>query len=176
MKKNSRILLKFVLLGDGYVGKTAIRKRYMDANFTEDYFMSLGADLSTKRIDNIVIQIWDLAGQPGFSSVRQEYYLGTHGVILTFSLIDRSTFINLSNWIQEIHNNLGEMIPISIIGNKSDLIGLEKDVVTQEEIEHYLKELENKYKKKFWYIITSAKLNKNIKPIFDCMIERILSE
>ena len=67
-------IFKVVLIGDGAVGKTSLRRNYLGKSFRENYLMTIGADFSVKQVpyeDYIVsLQIWDLAGQPRFSEVR----------------------------------------------------------------------------------------------------------
>lgn len=69
--------MKIVLAGDGAVGKTAIRERYLGKGFSSNYMMTIGADFALKeahvREKSIKFQIWDLAGQPRFGTVRSVY-------------------------------------------------------------------------------------------------------
>ncbi|MHA2253450.1 MAG: ADP-ribosylation factor-like protein, partial [Candidatus Kariarchaeaceae archaeon] len=74
-----RTSFKVVLLGDPSVGKTSIRKRYLGEGFKHTYSMTLGADFAIKRINNTVLQVFDLAGNPFFQTVRELYYHGTQG-------------------------------------------------------------------------------------------------
>ena len=71
-------LVKIVLAGDGAVGKTTLRRRYLGEGFQASYMMTIGADFAVKRVDiggkTITFQIWDLAGQPRFQMVRELYY------------------------------------------------------------------------------------------------------
>ena len=76
--------VKVLLCGDGMVGKTALRQRFMDRKFTGDYIRTIGADFAIKNLQLQVDEkdysfkyiIWDLAGQPAFKSVRSLYYRG----------------------------------------------------------------------------------------------------
>ncbi|MFX0182726.1 MAG: ADP-ribosylation factor-like protein, partial [Candidatus Hodarchaeota archaeon] len=78
-----KFIFKVVLIGDGAVGKTSIRRRYMGEGFRADFMATMGADfayLKTKVDDNeIEWQIWDLAGQPAFRNVMKAYYRGSMG-------------------------------------------------------------------------------------------------
>ena len=110
-------LMKIVLAGDGAVGKTALRERYLGKGFSSNYMMTIGADFALKeatiREKSIKFQIWDLAGQPRFNSVRELYYRGSHGAMLVFDLTRRESFTNLYLWIDELLKNSGKsFIPI----------------------------------------------------------------
>ena len=70
-------VMKSVLIGDGAVGKTSIRRNYLGEDFIEGHLATIGVDLATKRVlfnEEIVrFIIWDLAGQPSFEKVRGHY-------------------------------------------------------------------------------------------------------
>ena len=43
-------IAKILFCGDGEVGKTSLRKRYMGEDFSSKYMVTIGADLSIKDI------------------------------------------------------------------------------------------------------------------------------
>ncbi|MHA1965798.1 MAG: Rab family GTPase [Candidatus Thorarchaeota archaeon] len=98
-------IMKAVLIGDGAVGKTSIRRNYLGEDFIEGHLATIGVDLATKRVlfeqDVVKFIIWDLAGQPTFEKVRGHYYSGCNGILLVYSVIDRETFDNASKWLVE---------------------------------------------------------------------------
>ncbi|MHA2233167.1 MAG: GTP-binding protein, partial [Candidatus Hodarchaeales archaeon] len=71
------LVCKVALLGDGAVGKTALRNRFLGKEFTGTYTMTIGADFASKLLtleeQELKFQIWDLAGQPRFKAVREAY-------------------------------------------------------------------------------------------------------
>ncbi|MHA1115558.1 MAG: Rab family GTPase, partial [Candidatus Heimdallarchaeaceae archaeon] len=81
---------KIVLAGDGAVGKTSIRERYMGKGFTGDYLKTIGADFASKKVkvedNDITFQIWDLAGQESYSAVRTTFYKGAIAAWLVFDI------------------------------------------------------------------------------------------
>ncbi|MHA1983687.1 MAG: Rab family GTPase [Candidatus Hodarchaeales archaeon] len=131
MTSKIRMEYKIVLCGDGYVGKTALRRQYMGLGFSESYFMTLGADLSLQDLDlpdpegNIIphkFQIWDLTGQPTFTSVRPMYYKGAHAAIVVYDVSLKSSFENVINWVSEIEKYAKEyLVSIILLANKMDL-------------------------------------------------------
>ncbi len=121
------ILIKIALLGDGAVGKTALRNRFMGQGFAGDYIMTIGADFCVKSLQingkNFKLQIWDLAGQPRFDVVRDLYYTGCLGALVVFDVTRPESYINLTNWIEEFwKNNRSGKIPFVLVGNKADLV------------------------------------------------------
>jgi len=116
---------KTVLIGDGAVGKTSIRRAYMGAEFMSSHLATIGVDFAQKHIQTedapVRFIIWDLAGQPTFERVRRHYYQGSHSLILVYSVIDREIFDNASKWLVEAYKYMGQLPPTAIIGNKIDL-------------------------------------------------------
>lgn len=165
------------MLGDGAVGKTSIRKRHMGEGFSYDYLSTLGSDFSVKRYgekNDIVVQIWDLAGQPRFSSVREVYYLGTKGVVLVYDVTRPETFYSIPSWINEAITHRNSTVPLSIalVANKIDLRNDEEyQTVTSTQGSEYATELANWSKMGVPYIETSAKTGFNVDMMFNSMIE-----
>ena len=165
--------VKVVLLGDGGVGKTSIVNSYFKKPFQGTYKMTLGTEFRIKRVGNHVIQIWDLAGQPIFSSVRSTYYVGALGAILAYDVTKQSTYDNIPNWLEEFYYHKGEKVPIVLVANKVDLRDTTKCLTAEDGLK--LKEkLEESKKFEVTYVETSAKTNHNIDSIFDVMIDRIV--
>lgn len=124
------LMCKVLLCGDGGVGKTSIRLRYIGLGFGSSYSMTIGSDMSivnvksTYKSNHYVIKlvIWDLAGQPRFSEVRKSYYHGANATLLVFDVSNPQSLINIVDWMNEIktHNRLFP-IPVILVGNKIDL-------------------------------------------------------
>ncbi|TFF83933.1 GTP-binding protein, partial [Candidatus Heimdallarchaeota archaeon] len=123
-----RAVYKIVLLGNGAVGKTSLRQQYLGKGFKDGYSMTIGADFAVKRVElgHLVatFQIWDLAGQQRFDVVRSVYYRGSSGALLVFDVSNPQSFNNLPSWLNELtKNNYDRIVPLVLIGNKTDLRG-----------------------------------------------------
>ena len=110
--------LKLVLLGDGRVGKTSIRKKYLGLGFPTEYLETLGADFSikstkfkptksSKEID-LRYQIWDIAGQPRFNQIRKSFYMGAQAGLILYDVSERKSLASLTNWLEELFNSNGK--------------------------------------------------------------------
>ena len=170
-------LMKIVLAGDGAVGKTALRERYLGKGFSSNYMMTIGADFALKeaiiREKSIKFQIWDLAGQPRFGTVRSVYYYGCLGALLVFDVTRPDTFTNLESWIEEIfkHNGKNE-IPVVLLGNKADLRDQFPNHVTDSQAEEYAAKLSERTQRAGFpvrYMSTSAKTGLNVSAAFDML-------
>lgn len=98
-------MFKILLTGDGAVGKTSIRERYMGRGFSGDYLKTIGADFASKTLDieenNVKMQIFDLAGQDSYVAARKSFYKGGQAAFLVFDVQDPSSLTNLSTWIED---------------------------------------------------------------------------
>jgi small GTP-binding protein len=164
--------MKAVLIGDGAVGKTSIRRNYLGEDFIEGHLATIGVDLATKRVlfnkEIVKFIIWDLAGQPTFEKVRGHYYAGCNGIILVYAVDDRESFDNGSKWLVEAYKNMGPLPPTVIVGNKIDLrtSNDKSKFVTTEEGEEFTKYFINKLGVPAIFRETSAKTGKNIQDTF----------
>ncbi|MHA2252400.1 MAG: Rab family GTPase [Candidatus Kariarchaeaceae archaeon] len=165
---------KVVLIGAEGVGKTSLKRNYMGQGFRSSHLLTLGTEFSHKLIkidENISLnaQIWDLASQSAFESIRKQKYLKkTSGALLVFDLSRYETFLQLSHWLKElIDANPKSKLPILIIGNKNDLA--KERAIPSEEIEKYVIHLQkDKTIPSKWieYIETSAKTGENVEEGF----------
>ncbi|MFX0091915.1 MAG: Rab family GTPase [Candidatus Hodarchaeota archaeon] len=175
------IKIKLVLLGDGAVGKTTLKNRYLGKGFEERYLPTLGADISIKTInirdESLKCRIWDLAGQPKFHTVRKLYYRGAIGAILMYDITLAPTLDNLENWLKELekHNHFKE-IPLIIVGNKIDLRQTTESCVSTEKGREFTESLKNQLEKERFvhFLETSAKENQNVNDAFEKLGEGIL--
>lgn len=75
--------LKVVLLGEGKVGKTALVTRYCFGQVSETRQQTINASCSEKKIvvnnKELVLSIWDTAGQEIFNAIAPMYYRDADG-------------------------------------------------------------------------------------------------
>ena len=180
MSVQRRKIFKITLLGEGAVGKTALRLRYLGEGFKQSYSMTIGADFAVKRVQvdgqEFVAQIWDLAGQVRFQSVREVYYQGTMGSLLVFDITRPETLHAIPNWIRELmeHNkNKSTIVPMVLIGNKSDLRGKIPTALPREVGEKYAQSLSEWSGYQVPYVETSAKTGDNVDQAFITLLRNI---
>ena len=179
------IFVKICLIGDGAVGKTSLKNRFIGESFTAKYLITIGADFAVKEVklpdceQDYKLQIWDLAGQPRFSSVRSLYYKGSMGAILVFDVTNRSSVDNLYNWIKEFWVNSGETaVPIIILANKNDLRDQWPSAISEEEGLEFFKVLSKQTSEfgiKLYYLETSAKTGEKVELAFEKIARACMS-
>ncbi|MFW9966332.1 MAG: Rab family GTPase [Candidatus Thorarchaeota archaeon] len=175
------LIYKAVLIGDGAVGKTSIRRNYLGEDFIEGHLATIGVDLATKKVvfGETVVKfiIWDLAGQPTFEKVRGHYYHGCNGIVLVYSVVDRDSFDNASKWLVEAYKNMGPLPPTVIVANKIDLRPLQQreKIVTRDEGEKFMDYFIEKLGVPAIFRETSAKTGENILDTFEELL-RMMAE
>ena len=158
------IQFKFLVLGEGKIGKTSLIERYINKTFKSNYIATIGMDIRRKRLEinnkEVDISITDTAGQERFRSITKMFYKGADGILVGFDLTDRNTFEQVNYWISQIEENSSKDYPISLVlfGNKCD--NVEDIKVSEEDIE----KLKEKYKLTFYK--TSAKDGTNVQNAF----------
>ena len=90
------MMAKVIIIGDSGIGKTVLITRFCESTFKESYVATIGVDFKIKTMNignrRYKLQIWDTAGQERFKNITQTYYKGAAGIILTYSIVDRSSF------------------------------------------------------------------------------------
>ena len=176
--------MKIAIIGDGGVGKTSIRNKFLGRGFKATYMETVGADFSTKTIFleknmskiPLTFQIWDLGGQPKFEKIRQLFYEGSQGLIFVFDLTRLDSLENIKSWVTEVIKNGVKEIPALLIGNKQDL--QEKGLVCCEpdddiQLANYIKTHLNNEKMPVHTLRTSAKTGYNIDESFTILAKEI---
>lgn len=163
-------LFKIIIIGDTDVGKTNILSRFINEYFDPNTKQTIGVEFSTKilTIDdkNIKVQLWDTAGQERYRAIISSYYRGASGVIIVYDVTNRTSFMNIKNWYEELEHR-SNYYHILLIGNKADLI--EERQVSIEEGQKFA----SKYGLDFFE--TSASNGQNIDNIFTHLVNKILT-
>jgi small GTP-binding protein len=159
------IQFKFLVLGEGRIGKTCIIERYVNRTFKGNYIATIGMDIRLKRLEinnnDVNISITDTAGQERFRSITKMFYKGADGILVGFDLTEPNTLEQVNYWIDQIEMNRSKEYPISLVlfGNKYDD---KENIKVQEED---IKKMEEKYNLK--YFPTSAKDGTNVQTVFE---------
>ncbi len=176
---SSRLQLKMVLLGKGGVGKTSLVNRYVHQRFSQNYMQTLGQDVFSKKLtvnnSQVVIQIYDIAGQERFESFRPVYLQGADLGLAVFDLTIPGTIAELKNsWLPDLSRHIDKPFFLSVVGNKSDL-------KAQRSVdEAHGKELVAYIRKKYptinvvQYVETSAKENENVDVSFFDLVQKYI--
>lgn len=155
-------IVKVVVAGDGFVGKTSLIRRYSQGMFQASRVMTIGVDFQTVIVEvrgqSVKLSIWDIAGQERFGAFRGSFYRGARAVALVYDVTDQISMVNLTRWQAEIVKVAPEAHFV-VVGNKIDL----HRAVQREQAESWATS------KGFPYIETSAVTEAGVKEFFDTL-------
>jgi len=171
------IKIKLCVLGDPSVGKTSLIRHYCEGFFKENYLSTIGVDFNRKTMDiningeskQVMMTIWDIGGQTLWAAVRGNYLNGAQGILLLFDLTNRSSLSHIRDWYMDVTNVLGEDVPVSIIGNKSDL-------EFNPNVKTIANELCTNLRGNLRFYTASAKVGTNMEQVFEDMAVDILTK
>jgi Ras-related protein Rab-21 len=116
--------LKVVLLGEGKVGKTAIIMRYCMGAIPGQRQQTVNASCQEKKLvvsnKEVVLSIWDTAGQEIFNAIAPMYYRDADGAVLVYDITIKESFDKVNYWLSQLKKFAPKDIVIQIVGNKID--------------------------------------------------------
>ena len=161
--------VSILTLGETQVGKTSLILRFIDRVFYYDTKTTIGVDFKVKRINllnkNVLVKIWDSAGQERFKTVTRQYYKNAEGVMLIYDVTSQKSFSMIEEWFKSIIENKRKDAQVILIGNKKDMVNR---VISAEQGESLAKKFEIKYYE------TSALSGENVDQVFEELAENIL--
>ena len=162
--------IKLGLLGDSNVGKTSIIFSFLNFKFREKMTTLILDKLETKFISNDgeekKLILMDNGGAEKFHSIAIKNIKNVDGIILVFDITSRTSFENLSFWINSI-KKLSKNPFIVLFGNKIDREKSEWKVA-KEELNKFSEENNIKY------LGVSAKTKKGIDEGFNYIANKVL--
>jgi small GTP-binding protein len=168
------------MVGPGAVGKSASCHVFMGKGFPKNLIMTIGADFAVRHLDvdgeQVKLQIWDLAGQDRFGTLRSMYYRGLQALILMIDLSNDVTLKMGMTYLQE------EIVPcikdskigcIAVVGNKDDLSDEMK--ISEDQLQNLANEVEKQTNHKTLCFRTSAKNESSIVNMFTSLVRCTLN-
>lgn len=118
------ITKKICLLGAPGVGKTSLLRRYVNALFSERYQTTVGVCIEKKVVTTpageIVLVLWDLAGDDEQQRLQASYLRGSSALLLVADGTRPET-LTAALEIQDRVVALGSPAPFALALNKADL-------------------------------------------------------
>ncbi|QLL34492.1 hypothetical protein HG536_0G03540 [Torulaspora globosa] len=116
---------KIAVLGARNVGKTTLTVRFVESHFVESYYPTIENEF-TKIIQfknhNYTLEILDTAGQDEFSLLNMQSLMGVKGIVLCYSVANRSSFEMVPVIWEKLVDQLGrDNLPVIVVANKIDI-------------------------------------------------------
>ncbi|MGB8770584.1 MAG: TIR domain-containing protein [Candidatus Korobacteraceae bacterium] len=161
---------KVCLLGSFGVGKTSLVERFVRDIFVSKYTSTVGVKISTKELKlghhDVLLLLWDLAGEDSRSQVQTSYLRGAAGYFLVVDGTWAESLATAKGIRRRAIEAVGP-IPYMLVVNKSDLWN--KWEITTAELE--------KLEAEGWKIqVTSAKTGDGVEEMFLRLTEDVLSD
>ena len=156
---------KVVLIGESGVGKTCIISRYITGSFDSNTTSTNGASYCSKNVKyenlgkNLLLDIWDTAGQEKYKSLTKFFYKDAAVAILVYDITRRESFDSIRDyWYGQVQENGSKNIVLGIAGNKCDLY--ENEAVPEQEAREFADKIGAIFE------LTSAQNNTGINELF----------
>lgn len=131
-------LLKLCLMGNAFVGKSCLWRRFWENAYVPYNYSSISVDFCTSRwkcrdasrytskggapVESVKVQLWDTSGQEKFKNVSRYFYRNTDVFLLVFAIDDAPSFDAITAvWLPSINQYGDELSRCILIGAKSDL-------------------------------------------------------
>jgi small GTP-binding protein len=115
---------KVCMLGAFATGKTSLVARFVSSIFSEKYHTTVGVKIDKKVLNtngqDVMLMLWDLAGEDEFNKVQMSYLRGSAGYILVVDGTRRATLDKAFSLQKNVENSLGK-VPFVLVLNKCDL-------------------------------------------------------
>jgi small GTP-binding protein len=158
---------KICTIGAYAVGKTSLLSRFVKSIFNEKYLTTIGVKIDKKIVtiegQEVMLMLWDLAGEDEFSQMKTSYLRGASGYLLVADRTRPNTLETAFQLRTRIENEIGE-IPFILVFNKSDLV---------DEIKIDKSQIEQLAQSGWQVIETSAKTGQGVEEAFLALTKRI---
>jgi small GTP-binding protein len=115
---------KVCMIGASGVGKTSLVSKFVHSIFSDKYLTTVGVKIDKKTVkigeNDVMLMIWDLAGDDDFQRLQTSYLRGTSGYLLVADGTRRITFEQVLEIQRRVAEALPE-VPFILALNKADL-------------------------------------------------------
>ena len=163
-------IMKFLIVGETYVGKTCVLTRFANDSFNSAFISTIGIDFRIKTVELqnriVKLEIWEINDNWRFHDYVASHYQGAMGVFLIYDITNVVSFLNVSHWFQAVKKFAGTDTRKILLGNKCDL--KEERKISKVQGENLAKENNAKF------FEVSARMDTNIKHAFITLANDVL--
>ena len=156
-------MIKVVVVGDSYVGKTTLCNSIIGKEFVREYVRTIGIDYKVKTGEGICI--WDLSGDKNFKFMFETFVMSSRVILFCYSAEDYNSFVEMKKMYEDylIKSCLKDkkiIIIVTKVDSEGCYIDYEKDGKIFSEINGYL------------FLKTSSKNRYGIKELEDNLVSK----
>ncbi len=116
---------KICMIGKSGVGKTSLVAKFVHSMFSDKYLTTVGVKIDKKTVvvdgAEVMLMIWDLAGDDDYQRLQTSYLRGTSGYLLVADGTRAATLDEAAELQERVATALGP-VPFILALNKSDLV------------------------------------------------------
>lgn len=116
---------KVCMIGASGVGKTSLVAKFVHSMFSDKYLTTVGVKIDKKTVsvdgDEVMLMIWDLAGDDDYQRLQTSYLRGTSGYLLVADGTRKVTLDQVIEIQSRVAATLGTA-PFLLALNKADLV------------------------------------------------------
>ena len=116
---------KVCMIGASGVGKTSLVAKFVHSMFSDKYLTTVGVKIDKKTVTvdgaEVMLMIWDLAGDDDYQRLQTSYLRGTSGYLL---VADGTRAVTLDQVLEiqtRVAEAVGAQVPFLLALNKADL-------------------------------------------------------
>ena len=133
LDEKSENIIKIILLGEAFVGKTCLINAYCNDVFLDNAPVTLSASCIPKEIEtsrgNFSLKLWDTAGQEKFRCLNKIFIKDSQIVIFVYDITRKKTLDEVDYWYNYVEECLGKDTAVyGLVGNKIDLFDKEVEI------------------------------------------------
>jgi len=134
---SSTLDLNVCLLASKEISKETIVQDFLNRLLKDEYKIIVGVDAPTTSVEKKVkLQFWIFTPKINWEEFILKQISGSRGIVIVYDMTDPETLIWASERIQDIRNNLENVPPILLIGNKLEL--KEDQEISEEKIKDFI--------------------------------------
>jgi len=134
---SSTLDLNVCLLASEGISKETIVQDFLNRLLKDEYKIIVGVDAPTTSVEKKVkLQFWIFTPKINWEEFILKQISGSSGIVIVYDMTDPETLIWASERIQNIRNNLENVPPILLIGNKLEL--KEDQEISEDQIKDFI--------------------------------------
>lgn len=118
---------KVCMIGASGVGKTSLVAKFVHSMFSDKYLTTVGVKIDKKTVAvdgaEVMLMIWDLAGDDDYQRLQTSYLRGTSGYLLVADGTRAVTLDQVLGIQTRVAEAVGAQVPFLLALNKADLTG-----------------------------------------------------